>query len=138
VPGVVFLSESRNKVVSHDDELARSIGLQIQAQKNLPDIVLADVGPTHPLLAFVEVVATAGAVTRQRKLALTDLAKGAGFPPEHIVFVTAYLDRSDAAFKKTVDSLAWGSFVWFASEPDNLVHLHEGKAETVKTLAEWD
>ncbi|HLI12350.1 MAG TPA: BsuBI/PstI family type II restriction endonuclease [Alphaproteobacteria bacterium] len=138
VPGVVFLSESRNKVVSRDDELAKSIGLKIKADKNLPDIVLADLGPKHPLLIFVEVVATDGPVTKERKQALIELAEGAAFPPRHVVFTTAYLDRSDAAFRKTVDALAWGSFVWFASEPDHLIRLYEGKPEVVRTLAEWD
>ena len=37
--------------------------------------------------------------------------------------VTAYLDRSGTPFKKTVDALAWGSYAWFASEPDGLVEL---------------
>jgi len=133
-PGVVFLSESRNKVVTRDDELAKLIGLNIQAEKNLPDIVLADLGPKHPLLVFIEVVATDGPVTRQRKQALTELARDAGFPPEHVVFATAYLDRSDAAFKKTVDSLAWGAFVWFASEPEHLIQLQEGEASLVGRL----
>jgi len=137
-PGVVFLSESRNKVVSRDDELATAIGLHIKAEKNLPDIILADLGPKHPLLVFVEVVATDGPVTNERKQALTELAESAGFPPEHVVFATAYLDRSDGAFKKTVDALAWGSFVWFASESTHLIRLYEGKQNAVKTLDDWD
>jgi hypothetical protein len=137
-PGVVFLSESRNRVVSRDDELAKSVGLRIRAEKNLPDIILADLGPKHPLLVFTEVVATDGPVTKERKQALAEVARSAGFPPEHVVFVTAYRDRSDAAFKKTVDSLAWGSFVWFASEPEHLVRLYEGHSKVVKTLSEWD
>lgn len=136
-PAVIFLSESRNKVVSRDDDLAKAVGLKIRAEKNLPDIILADLGPKHPLLVFIEVVATDGPVTRERKKALTDLARGAGFPPEHVVFVTAFLDRSDSAFKKAVDSLAWGAFVWFASEPEHLIHLNEGEASTVRTLSQW-
>jgi hypothetical protein len=138
IPGVIFLSESRNKVVSRDDDLAKSIGLEIKAEKHLPDIVLADLGPKHPLLVFVEVVATDGPVTKERKQALTKLAEAAGFPSMHLAFATAYLDRSDPAFKKTVDTLAWDSFAWFASEPDNLVRLCEGQPESVKALAEWD
>lgn len=137
-PGVIFLSESRNKVVTRDDDLAKAIGLRIKAEKNLPDIVVADLGPKHPLLVFIEVVATDGPVSKERKQALTALAKEAGFLPEHVVFVTAYLDRSDAAFKKTVDSLAWGSSVWFASEPDHLIRLYEGSSKTVKKLGDWD
>lgn len=136
-PGIVFLSESGNKVVARDDELAKAIGLKIQADKNLPDIVLADLGPGHPLLVFVEVVATDGPVSAERKAALLQIAEDSGFPKEHVAFCTAYLDRSESAFRKTVASLVWGSFVWFASEPENLTMLYEGEAKAVTKLADF-
>lgn len=123
-PAVLFISESGNKVVTRDDELARSIGLKIEADKNLPDIILADIAhEIGTLFVFVEVVATDGPVSEKRKQALLDKGKEAGFPPEHIAFVTAYLDRSGGPFKKSVDELAWGSFAWFASEPHGLLIL---------------
>jgi hypothetical protein len=137
VPGVVFLSENANKIVTRDDQLARRIGLRIEADRNLPDIILVDLGPRHPLLVFVEVVATDGPIGETRKAALLRLAEEAGFAPEHVAFVTAYLDRSAAAFKKTVDALAWGSFAWFTSEPDHLLRLHQGGTEPVARLSEW-
>jgi hypothetical protein len=124
-PAVVFLSESGNKVVARDDELARSIGLSIQADKNLPDTILVDLGPAHPLLVFVEVVATDGPISQRRKRALEELVATAGFPADRVAFVTAYLDRSSGSFKKTVDSLAWGSYAWFAAEPERLVIFSE-------------
>lgn len=120
-PGVITLSESGNKVVARDDELAKAIGLTIPADKSLPDIVLVDLGPAHPLLVFVEVVHTDGPVNEARKTALLQISEGAGFPPEHVAFVTAYLDRGGQPFRKTVSSLAWGSYAWFASEPDCLI-----------------
>lgn len=124
-PAVIFMSESGNKVISQDDQLAKSIGLTIKADKNLPDTVLVDLREPHPLLVFVEVVATDGPVSERRKQALTAIVEASGFPSEHVAFVTAYLDRSGAPFKKTVDSLAWGSFAWFASEPEHLVAFTE-------------
>jgi hypothetical protein len=120
-PAVLFVSESGNKVVARDDKLAKVIGLNIQADKNLPDTILVDLGPAHPLIVFVEAVATDGPMNDRRKQALEKLAADAGFPLEHVAFVTAYLDRSGASFKKTVDTLAWGSYAWFASEPDGLI-----------------
>lgn len=138
VPGVVFLSESANKIVTRDDQLARRIGLQIEADRNLPDIILVDLGPAHPLLVFVEVVATDGPIGETRKAALLQLAEEAGFPPARVAFVTAYLDRSAPAFKKTVGNLAWGSFAWFMSEPDHLVRLYEGGTAPVRRLSDWD
>lgn len=120
-PGVISLSESSNKVVARDDVLAKAIGLTIPADKSLPDIVLVDLGPSHPLLIFVEVVHTDGPVNDARKAALLQISQGANFPPEHVTFVTAYLDRAGQAFRKTVSSLAWGSYAWFASEPESLI-----------------
>lgn len=124
-PGVVWLSESGNKVIARDDELAQAIGLTIQPDRNLPDIILVDLGPSSPLLIFVEVVATDGPVSQTRKKALLSLATEAGYLAERIAFLTAYLDRDQGAFKKTVNSLAWGTFAWFVSEPDRIVALHE-------------
>ncbi|QND60164.1 BsuBI/PstI family type II restriction endonuclease [Mesorhizobium huakuii] len=40
--------------------------------------------------------------------------------------MTAYLDRSRPSFKKTVRSLAWGSFPWFSAESDHLLELSDG------------
>jgi hypothetical protein len=36
------------------------------------------------------------------------------------------LSPGAVGFKKTVSRLAWGSFAWFASEPDHLLVQHEG------------
>jgi hypothetical protein len=126
-PAVLFVSESGNKVISRDDALSRKLGLDIKADKNLPDTILVDLGPDHPLLVFIEVVATDGPINERRKEALQALAKGAGFPLEHVAFVTAYTDRSRSSFKKTVDSLAWGSYAWFVSEPESLIELSTGR-----------
>jgi uncharacterized membrane protein len=128
-PAVVFLSESREKVVQRDDNLAKQIGLKILADKHLPDIILADLGLSKPGLVFIEVVASDGPVSEARKQALLELASKGGFPSDHIRFVTAYLARSSAPFKKTVDSLAWGSWAWFASEPSHLLDFRDDASE---------
>ena len=82
-------------------------------------------------------MASDGPVSEPRKSAFTLLASEAGFRPEQLAFVTAYVDRNEPVFRRTVGNLAWGTFVWFASEPANLICLHEGKSQPVKTLAEW-
>ena len=134
VPGVVFLSESGNKVVARDDKLARSIGLNIQADRNLPDIILVDIGPKDPLLVFVEVVATDGAVTASRMAALLDIAVQAGFNHGQVAFVTAFSDRRGSAYRKLASELAWGSFAWFVSEPDKIVVLRQSGRKKAEKL----
>ncbi|MBI4756874.1 MAG: restriction endonuclease [Betaproteobacteria bacterium] len=127
-PALLWLSESGAKVVARDDDLAAQLGLRISTERNLPDIILADIGgdSDHVLLVFVEAVATDGPMTPQRQAALLGIATEAGFPSERVAFVTAYLDRSQAAFRKTVPELAWRSFAWFAAEPEHIVVLRDG------------
>ena len=127
-PGVIWLSESRNQVVERDDRLAHEIGLTIEPDRNLPDLIMVDLGPDEPLLVFVEVVATAGPVNEARRTALMAIATDAGFRENQVAFLTAYADRDDAAFKASVGGLAWHSFAWFMSEPDHIV-VFRGAAE---------
>lgn len=124
-PGVIWLSESRNQVVARDDQLAQAIGLTIQPDRNLPDLILVDLGPSEPLIVFVEVVATAGPVSEARKDSLMAIATEAGFNQNQIAFVSAYADRDDSAFKASVGELAWNSFAWFMSEPNHILQLHK-------------
>ena len=132
-PGVIWLSESRNRVVARDDRLAQEIGLAIEPHRNLPDLILVDLGPVQALLVFVEVVATAGPVSEARQAALLEIAIEAGFGEDQVAFLTAYADRNDAAFKASVSELAWRSFAWFMSEPNHIVLLHRGaNAERVR------
>lgn len=127
-PAVLWLSESSNKVAVQDLRMASSIGLDIKAQKNLPDLILVDLGPS-PLIVFIEVVATDGAITARRKDALLELTDNGGFKRSQVAFVTAYADRESAGFKKTVTGLAWGSFAWFMSEPDKIFMLRAGTSQ---------
>ena len=113
-------------MVARDDRLALDIGLTIEPDRNLPDLILVDLGPIDPLLVFVEVVATAGPVNEARQTALMAIATDAGFSEAQVAFLTAYADRDDAAFKGSVSELAWCSFAWFMSEPNHIVQLHRG------------
>ena len=140
-PGVIFLSESGDKVVAQDEKLARSLNLKIPADKYLPDLLLVDLGPEDllwdPLLVFVEVVATDGPINQSRLEALWEIVRAAGFDRRHVAFVTAYLDRGQAAFRKTAPELAWQSFAWFAAEPDGIIVLHEGRPAQPSRLVDF-
>ena len=135
-PGVIWLSESGNRVVQRDDELARAIGLTIEPDRNLPDLILIDLGPAEPLLVFVEVVATDGPVNEARRAALLAVTTKAGFSEDQVAFVTAYADRGGIAFRRSVSVLAWRSFAWFMSEPEHVVVLHRGSDAKQVRLAD--
>ncbi len=136
-PGVIFVSESGNKVVARDDDVATSIRLRLDYSRNLPDIVLADVHPEAPKVVFVEVVATDGAITAQREAALSEVARDAGLGRENTYFVTAFADRSAPAFRKLVAELAWGTFAWFVSEPEKLLAFRQGETTELPALFKY-
>ena len=136
-PAVIWMSESRNHVVARDDRLAQEIGLTIQPDRNLPDLIMVDLGPPDPLLVFVEVVATAGPVNDARQTALMAIAADGGFGEDQVAFVTAYADRGDAVFVSSVGQLAWRSFAWFMSEPDDIIVLHRGSRSKPIRLLEF-
>lgn len=130
-PAVLWLSESGNKVVARDEVLAQALGLKIDAAKALPDIILIDLGDDRTgadmLVVFTEVVATDGPINRERKITLTRLAIDAGFCEKNLAFLTAFMDRGGAPFRKAISELAWGSYAWLASEPEHLIDLRDGK-----------
>jgi hypothetical protein len=119
-PAVVWISESRQKVIEKDDSLLRLLGVTVAPEKLLPDLILADTDG-ELLFLFVEVVATDGPIHEERRAGLLRLITDAGFKPEQAAFLSAFQSREHAAFKKVVASLAWGTFVWCMSEPDHLV-----------------
>jgi len=91
-----------------DNEIARTIGLEIEADKNLPDLILVDLGIPDPLLVFIKVVASDGPISERRKETLYKLIDKAGYHRQHIAFVTAYQDWQVQPFRKTIPELAWG------------------------------
>lgn len=124
-PVVLWLSESAAKVAARDEGWIKRLRLRITPDRTLPDIILLDRGHSAAdlMLLFVELVATDGPVTEQRARAFLDIAAEGGFDATRVACVTAFLDRDRAEVKKALPALAWGSHIWFASEPDQLIHL---------------
>ncbi len=133
---LLWMSESGAKVRYQDDAAAKAVGLHIDASKALPDIILANVGETgdDTALVFIEVVASDGPMTQARKDALLAYVRTANFPEKQCYFGTAFEDRADSAFKKALPTLAWGSFVWFRSEPAQFMWLSEKPFNITKRM----
>jgi hypothetical protein len=136
-PAVMWISESGNKVIQRDDELARQLGLKIETDKLLPDTILVDLAPSEPLVVFIEAVATDGPITESRRGLFIELVTAAGFKTSQIAFVTAFQDRNTPAFKKALPNLAWGSFAWRLSEPEHLIALDGSAPGSVRLLLDF-
>ncbi|HEX9736660.1 MAG TPA: BsuBI/PstI family type II restriction endonuclease, partial [Thermoanaerobaculia bacterium] len=90
---------------------------------------------TPPLIVFVECVVTDGPINERRKHELEELALGGGFLPTDCAYVTTFLDRDRSPFKRMAASLAWGTFVWFSTEPEHLVFLRKGGERGMVSVA---
>ncbi|GGW96647.1 hypothetical protein GCM10007391_33460 [Alteromonas halophila] len=134
-PAVLWLSQSGEKI---GIDLASQLNLQIDPSKTLPDVILVDLGTqadgSDMLFVFIEIVASDGPVNSIRKEKLTNIAIDAGFSTKHLSFVTAFQDRSAPAFKKSMSELAWGTYVWFCSEPDNIIVLRDNRPITISAF----
>ena len=42
------------------------------------------------------------------------------------LFLTAYSDKDDGSFKRSVSAIAWQPFAWSMSQPDNIAAFHRG------------
>jgi hypothetical protein len=124
-PALLWVSEGGKKVRYQDDVTARALGIEIDAAKVLPDVIMANVGETgeDTHLIFMEVVATDGPMNQARKDALLEVVRKSGFPECQCLFGTAFEDRAAPAFRKCLPTLAWGTFAWFRSEPDRIMWL---------------
>ena len=135
-PAVPWISESGKKVVEKDDKLLTALGIEIKPEKLLPDVILADTGEGDILFVFVfvEVVATDGPMHEDRRRQFLDIVSTAGFNPSQALFLTAFQSRDHPAFKKSVASLAWGSFAWCFSEPDHLIAFDGATPGAIRSL----
>ena len=126
-PALLWLSESGNKVRHQDEVMAKALGLNIDKAKVLPDIILANIGETgaDTYLIFIEVVASDGPMSQNRKDALLEYVKASSFPPEQCYFGTAFEDRAHDACRKAWPQLAWGTFAWFRAEPLRMMVLSD-------------
>jgi hypothetical protein len=49
---------------------------------------------------------------------------------------SAFMDRNSAAYRRLSGVIAWGTFAWFVTEPDNIVIFKEETVKNGKMLFE--
>lgn len=125
-PAAILISESAKKIIMKDEDLCNSIGLNIDVSTVLPDIILMELGSSLPLLLFIECVATDGPISERRKKELENIAVNARYNINDCVYITVFKDRTDQVSRRLNPSIAWGTFIWYATEPDSIIYLHKG------------
>jgi len=114
---VVYIGDAEDKFVHLDKEYLQRLGVVVAAPDKMPDVVIHDTRRNWLLL--IEAVTSAGPVDGKRRKELKELFKGC---KAGLVFVTAFTDR--AAYIRFASQIAWETEVWWASEPDHLLHFN--------------
>lgn len=136
-PAVILMSESAKKLLLKDDDLCQAIGFDVDVSTVLPALILAELGEKQPIIVFIECVASDGPINDRRKMELLELAAKAGYKEKDCVCVPVFRDRSNSVSRKLVPSISWGTFIWYASEPDNIIYLREGNEERAVSIGRF-
>ncbi|WP_323743723.1 BsuBI/PstI family type II restriction endonuclease [Clavibacter phaseoli] len=118
-PLVLTISEPGDKVYLADERSLRTVGIDIDTGKLLPDALIVDTDAEPLQFWIVEAVATDGPIDEARKQLLLDWAEQQGVPPEHCYFLTAFASRNTSAARRRLKDLASDTYAWFLDEPHN-------------------
>ncbi|WP_341416762.1 BsuBI/PstI family type II restriction endonuclease [Paenibacillus filicis] len=72
----------------------------------------------------------------RRKLELISIAEEAGYRGKDYTFVTTFKDRTDQVSRKLTPSIAWDTLIWYATEPNSIIHMFEGNEQMITSLGD--
>lgn len=117
-PVVLAVAEGRSRITHEDRQTLTALGLEPDPRL-MPDVLAADLGDGTPLtLITIELVATDGPMNPRRLAQVSQWLISKGHGDTRLVAGTVFSDRNSAAARRLVPETAWGTFVWFAAEPD--------------------
>jgi hypothetical protein len=114
-PNLLYLGDSDDRLLVHDSQSLRALGVPISKHDKLPDIVVHDT--VRDWLFLIEAVTSHGPISPTRQHQLEKALKKCRIG---LVFVSAFLDFKE--FKRHAQSIAWDTEVWLAEAPSHLLH----------------
>lgn len=117
-PSVVYLGDTAPRSGFQDRAVMRRLNLPIDVKAPLPDVVLYSEADSR--LMVVEAVTSGGPITANRLAQLREFARGPIRLGIRVEYLTAFPGRKD--LRRFLEEIAWGSSVWVADEPYNLIH----------------
>jgi len=117
-PQVVYLGDTAPRIGYQNRSLMRRLNLPIDVSVSLPDVILYDL--EEQTLIVVEAAISSGPITPGRLAQLQVLTIGPASLGLRTTYVSAFPSRR--AFRQFVEDIAWGSSVWIADEPYNIIH----------------
>ena len=117
---VLYLGDTENKNLFHDEKELLRLGFFELAHDKLPDVVAYS--KRKNWLFLIEAVDTSNPITEMRKATFDEITAGC---KADIVYVTAFINR--ASFRKFSKDIAWETEVWVADNPEHMIHFNGDK-----------
>lgn len=114
---VLYLGDTGNKGVVHDDASLVKLGVKVHERGKMPDAILYRKDKNW--LYLIESVTSVGPVDGKRHAELTHLF---GNAKAGLVFVTAFPSRQLMA--RFLPNIAWETEVWCSDAPTHLIHFN--------------
>ena len=113
---VLYIGDSTDKYLHRDSEALQQLHITLE-HGTLPDIVAYS--RKKNLLFLIEAYHSSNPMNSERVSSLKQLVADSG---ANVVFVTAFLSKSEGL--KHLKEIAWETEVWFANEPEHMIHLN--------------
>ena len=113
---VFYIGDSSDKYLHRDTEALQQLHISLEHGK-LPDIVAYS--HEKNLLFLIEAYHSSNPMNNERVCSLKQLVADCG---ANVVYVTAFLNKLEGL--KHLKEIAWETEVWFANEPEHMMHLN--------------
>ena len=113
---VLYIGDSTDKYLHRDTEALQQLHITLE-HGTLPDIVAYS--REKNLLFLIEAYHSSNPMNVERVSTLKQLVVDSG---ANVVFVTAFLNKLEGL--KHLKEIAWETEVWFANEPEHMIHLN--------------
>ena len=116
---VLYIGDSVNKYLHRDTEALQQLHITLE-HGMLPDIVAYS--REKNLLFLIEAYHSSNPMNNERVSSLKQLVADC---KANVVYVTAFLTKTEGL--KHLKEIAWETEVWFANEPNHMMHLNGHK-----------
>lgn len=120
IPGfeAVYISDTRNKMLFVNQELAEELNLELDEHDRLPDLILYR--RSMNIMYPIEVVTSVGPFSESRKEEVRAILSKHSPIKYGMVCISAFPDRT--VLRRFIADIAWETKVWIAAEHYGIIH----------------
>jgi hypothetical protein len=119
---IIYLGDAKKKWLIPPSPFFKTLGIKIDTHGKMPDVIIYD--SNRNWLFLIEAVTSHGPFTEKRKIELERIFENSSCS---LIFVTAFPGKDYKNSSTDLRKIAWETEVWFADEPDHMIHFNGHK-----------